>query len=109
MHRFGVVASHAWAGAFVLGGALGWVAWGVWSGFPSYWSVALESVTAIITVVMVFAIQHLQARDQTVIQRKLDEILRSIPRADNQVIALEEAPDEHLEALTKQNRQDRLA
>jgi len=69
----------------------------------------LESVTAIITVVMVFAIQHLQARDQTVIQRKLDEILRSIPRADNQVIALEEAPDEHLEALTKQNRQDRLA
>jgi low affinity Fe/Cu permease len=93
----------------VLGVALGWVAWWAVSGFPGYWPVILESLTSIVTVVMLFAIQHLQARDQMVIQRKLDEILRSIPQADNQLIALEEAPDEHLEALTALNRQDRLS
>jgi len=57
---------------------------------------------------MLFVIQHLQARDRTVMQRKLDEILRSLPNADNRVIAVEEAPDDELEALTDLNRHDRL-
>jgi low affinity Fe/Cu permease len=109
LHRLGVTASHAWSGSVVLAVALGWVVWGAVSGFPSYWPVILESITSIVTVVMLFAIQHLQARDQMVVQRKLDEILRSIPQADNQLIALEEAPDEHLETLTMLNRQDRLS
>jgi low affinity Fe/Cu permease len=108
LHRLGAVASHAWAACAVLGVALVWVAWGVASGFPSYWPVILESVTSIVTVVMLFALQHMEARDQRVVQRKLDEILRSIPQADNQLIASEEAPDEHLEALTELNRQDRF-
>ena len=108
LHHLGVIASHAWAGCAVLAVALGWVAWGAATGFPSYWPVILESTTSIVTVVMLFAIQHLQARDQTVVQRKLDEILRSLPQADNQLIAVEEAPDEHLDALTEQNRRDRL-
>ncbi len=108
LHRVGVLGTHAWAGSTVFAVALGWVAWGVASGFPSYWPVILQSVTSIVTVVMLFAIQHMQNRDQIVIQRKLDEILRSIPQADNQLIAFEEAPDEHLETLTELNRQDRL-
>ena len=84
--------------------AVGWVAYGSATGFPSYWSIALQSITAIVTVVMLFTIQHLQARDQMVIHRKLDEMLRSLPAADVRLIAAEEAPDEHLEALTEQNR-----
>jgi low affinity Fe/Cu permease len=88
--------------------ALGWVAYGAQSGFPSYWQAILESVTSIVTVIMLFAIQHLQARDQIVTQRKLDELIRAIPQADNRVIAVEHAPDEELEVLTEMNRQDRL-
>ncbi len=103
-----MLGTHAWAGTTVLSLALAWVAWGVASAFPSYWPVVLESVTSIVTVVMLFAIQHMQHRDQTVIQRKLDEILRAIPQADNQLIAFEEAPDEHIDTLTELNRQDRL-
>jgi len=89
--------------------ALGWVAWGAVSGFPSYWPIVLQSISSIVAVVMLFAIQHVHARDQTVVHRKLDEILRSIPRADNRLIAFEEAPDEHLDARTELNRQDRLS
>lgn len=109
IHRLGAAGSHAWAGTTVFALALAWIAWGVASGFPTYWPIILESVTSIVTVVMLFALQHLQARDQTVIQRKLDEILRAIPQADNQLIAFEDAPDEHIETLTELNRQDRLS
>jgi low affinity Fe/Cu permease len=55
---------------------------GAASDFPSYWSIALQSITAIITIIMLFTIQHLQARDQMVIRRKLDEMLRALPAAD---------------------------
>lgn len=82
--------------------------WGVAAGFPQYWPIVLQSITSIVAVIMLFAIQHIHARDQTVVHRKLDEILRSIPMADNRMIAFEEAPDEHLDAQTKVNRQDRF-
>ena len=108
VHQVGLITSHAWAGWIVLALALVWVGWGIVTGFPSYWVIALEATTSIITVVMLFALQHLQERNQTVIHRKLDEILRSNPRSDNQLISLEDAPDEHLAALTEINRNDRL-
>ncbi len=107
LHRLGDIASHAWAGALVALIVLAWTAYGAASGFPSYWPTVLESATSIVTVFMVFAIQHLQARDQMVTQRKLDELLRSMPRADNTLIAVEHASDDELEALTELNRQDR--
>ncbi len=56
---------------------------------------------------MVFAIQHTQARQQAAIQRKLDEVLRAITTADDRLIAVEEAPDEELEALADLNMEDR--
>jgi low affinity Fe/Cu permease len=109
LHRLGQLASHAWAASIALAVAVGWVAYGAATGFPSYWSIALQSITAIVTIIMLFTIQHLQARDQMVVHRKLDELIRSLPRADNRLIAAEEAPDEHLEAFTESNRQDRLS
>lgn len=109
LHRLTGIASHAWAGLLVLTVSLGWVGYGVAAGFPSYWPVILQSIASIVTVVMLFAIQHLQARDQTVIHRKLDELLRATPHADNRIIAVEEAPDGDIEALTELNRQDRTA
>ena len=108
LHRLGLITSHAWAGSVVLGLVLGWVVWGGVSGFRSYWPIVLQSTTSIVAVIMLFAIQHIHARDQTVVHRKLDEILRSIPMADNRMIAFEEAPDEHLDARTEINRQDRF-
>ena len=87
--------------------ALGWAAYGVVTGFPAYWSIALQSITAIVAVIMLFTIQHVQARDQLVIHRKLDEVLRALPEADVRLIAAEEASDEHLEAFTEQHRQER--
>ncbi len=58
---------------------------------------------------MVFAIQHTQARQQSATQRKLDELLRAMPNADDRLIAVEEAPDAELEALADRNLADREA
>jgi low affinity Fe/Cu permease len=89
--------------------ALIWVAVGLAIGFTSAWQAGLTCTTAIITVVMLFAMQHLQARDQSATQRKLDEILRSLPGTDNQLIAVEERSDEELQVLAAMNRADRTA
>ena len=107
LHRLGELTSHAWSGAIVLAIAIGWVIFGAVSGFSSTWQSILSSCTAIVTVVMVFAIQHLQAREQAAVHRKLDEILRALPAANNRLIAVEEAPDHELEALAELNRADR--
>jgi low affinity Fe/Cu permease len=56
---------------------------------------------------MVFAIQHTQSREQLVTQRKLDELLRAQPGADDRLIAAEEASDEELDALATLNADDR--
>ena len=56
---------------------------------------------------MVFVIQHTQARAQEATQRKLDEILRASPEADNSLITLEEAPDNELKAATDAHRDAR--
>jgi low affinity Fe/Cu permease len=109
LHRLGELASHAWAASVALAIAIGWVAFGAATGFPSYWSIALQSITAIVTIIMLFTLQHLQARDRMVVHRKLDELIRSLPRADNRLMAAEDAPDEHLAAFGEFHRQDRLS
>jgi len=53
---------------------------------------------------MVFAIQHTQARQESATQRKLDELLRALPAADNRLIAVEQGPDAELEALIDRDR-----
>jgi low affinity Fe/Cu permease len=63
-------------------------------GFPSNWVAAFEVSVSAITLVMVFAIQHTQGREQAATQRKLDELLRALPGADRSLMMLEEAPGE---------------
>ena len=63
--------------------------------------------SAAITLVMVFAIQHTQSRQQMATQRKLDELVRSMPTADDRLIAAESASDEELTALGRLNETDR--
>ena len=76
-----------------------WAIVGLVTGFPTWWQVALYSTTSAVTVVMVFAIQHTQHREQMVTQRKLDELLRALPAADDRVIAAEAATDAELDDL----------
>jgi low affinity Fe/Cu permease len=106
LHQVGLAVSHSWAGAVAFGAALVWICVGLAFGFDTVWQAGLTCTTSIVTVVLLFAMQHLQYRDQSATQRKLDEILRSLPGTDNRLIAVEERSDEELEALAVMNRED---
>jgi low affinity Fe/Cu permease len=107
LHRLGQWASRAVAGVIVACAVAVWWVVGVRAGFPHWWETVLYSTTASVTVVMVFAIQHTQSREQLVTQRKLDELLRAQPGADDHLIAAEVASDEELDALADLNAADR--
>jgi low affinity Fe/Cu permease len=84
-----------------------WVLFSVVFGFPVRLETIFQTLAAATTLAMVFVIQHTQARAQAATQRKLDEILRALPDADNTLITLEEAPDNELRAATDTHREVR--
>ena len=65
------------------------------------WLTAFQALAAAVTLVMVFALQHTQSRQQAALQRKLDEILRVLPGADARLVHLETAPGSELAALAE--------
>ena len=67
----------------------------------------MYALTASITFVMVFVIQHTQTRQISAMQRKLDELIRTHDRANDALIAAEEAPDDEIEAMTDRSLADR--
>ena len=107
LHRIGNATEHSAAGLIAAGALLCWVAVGFATGFPPWWENVLYIASSSVTVVMVFVLQHTQARQQAVTQRKLDELLRAQPAADNRLIALEDASDDELGALTDLNQETR--
>ena len=91
----------------VLAAGLAWVLLSVAFGFPNLWERVFQTLVAAVTLVMVFVIQHTQARHQAATQRKLDEILRVLPDANNALMALEHASDDELRATRHENQQIR--
>jgi low affinity Fe/Cu permease len=107
LHRLGDASAHAAAGLIAMVAVLGWIIFGVVIKFPDWWETTMYVTSSAITLVMVFAIQHTQSRQQMATQRKLDELVRSMPNADNRLIAAESASDEELNALGHLNATDR--
>jgi low affinity Fe/Cu permease len=107
LHRVGELVANAAAGVAAAVMVVAWGVVGVVVGFPAWWATALYASTASVTFVMVFVIQHTQSRQVTALQRKLDELVRATSGADANLIAVEEAPDEELQALADLNLSDR--
>lgn len=86
------------------------VAWGA-SGplfhYSDTWQLIVNTVTSIVTFLMVFVIQHSQNRDTAAMQLKLDEILRAVEGARSSMIRLEDLPDEELGRLQEEMRRHR--
>lgn len=86
-----------------------WVAYSIFGGFPGHLELIFQTVVAALTLAMVFVLQHTQARQQVVTHRKLDEILRAMPAADNALIGLEAGSDRELAAVTGSHQELRDA
>jgi low affinity Fe/Cu permease len=70
-------------------------------GFPLNWETSFSAVASGVTLVMLFIIQHTQSRHQLALQLKLDELIRTSPAADDQLVHIEIADDAELDELKK--------
>jgi len=93
----------------IIGAMLAMIAAGAALGFPSGWVAAFEVSASGVTLIMVFAIQHTQGREQAATQRKLDELLRALPGADESLMMLEEAPPQVMLDVEEEQRDVRSA
>ncbi|MGI8483948.1 MAG: low affinity iron permease family protein [Thermomicrobiales bacterium] len=76
-----------------------WALSGPLFGFSQVWQLVINTGTTIITFLMVFLIQNTQNRDSRAIHLKLDELLRAISEADDEMISAEDDTDEELKRL----------
>ena len=81
---------------------LGWAISGPYFGFSANWQMVVNTVTTIATFLMVFVIQNSQNRDGLALQIKLDEIIRAVGTAHNELIDLEDRSNDELDAIKSQ-------
>jgi low affinity Fe/Cu permease len=101
--RFAASAS-AWLGstwAFVIAGLViaAWAATGPIFHFSDRWAQVISTATALMTFLMVFLIQSTQNRDARAINLKLNELIRAMDNARNQMIDIERLTDLELDEM----------
>src|SRR4026208_1946352 len=76
-----------------------WAVTGPLFGFSDTWQLVINTGTTVVTFLMVFLIQSTQNRDGEAVQVKLDEIIRAIGNAKNELLDLEELEEEDLDEI----------
>jgi low affinity Fe/Cu permease len=82
-----------------VGVIIGWAVTGPLFHYSDTWQLIINTGTTIVTFLMVFLIQNTQNRDAKAVHLKLDELIRAIGKARNNLLDLEELSDEELKKL----------
>src|SRR5437660_4268609 len=103
--RSSTVLGSAWAFAGAMLVILVWILTGPTFHFSDTWQLIINTGTTIVTFLMVFLIQNTQNRDAKAMHLKLDEIIRALKKARNELVDLEDLSDEELKKLEEQFKQ----
>lgn len=76
-----------------------WAATGPVFDYNDSWQLVINTGTTIITFLMVFLIQNTQNRDAVAMHLKLDELIRALKGARDQLIDIEDMTEEELDRL----------
>ena len=79
-----------------------WLVTGPAFHFSDTWQLIINTATTVITFLMVFLIQNTQNRDAKAVHLKLDELIRAVKGARNQLVDLENLSDNDLKKLEEQ-------
>jgi low affinity Fe/Cu permease len=101
-HRSSVMLGSAWAFTGAVLVILVWLLTGPMFHFSDTWQLIINTATTVITFLMVFLIQNTQNRDAKAVHLKLDELIRALKGARNQLVDLEDLSDEELKKLEEQ-------
>jgi low affinity Fe/Cu permease len=99
-----------WAGSqfasvLVVVVVVAWILVGIPWGFDEHWHQWLHSVAAMVTLVMVFVIQHTTNQESRAMLVKLDELLRANEEARNEIMSVENADLESQERIDREMRE----
>lgn len=83
-----------------------WAVFGPITHYAEKWQLIINTVTTIVTFLMVFVLNHAQSRDTAAINAKLDSLILAIERADNRLVGLELLPATEAEAVAAASRED---
>jgi low affinity Fe/Cu permease len=97
-----MILGSAWAFAGALVVIAVWSLTGPIFHFSDTWQLIINTATTVITFLMVFLIQNTQNRDAKAVHLKLDELLRALKGARNELVDLEELSDEDLKKIETQ-------
>ncbi len=98
-----------WAFAAAIAIIIGWAATGPIFHFSDTWQLIINTGTTIVTFLMVFLIQNTQNRDARAINLKLNELIRAIDKAGDQMMDIEKLSDEELDVLEARYQKIRAA
>jgi low affinity Fe/Cu permease len=76
-----------------------WAITGPIFNYSDTWQLVINTGTTIVTFLMVFLIQHTQNRDTLALHVKLDELILATKNARNELVAIEEEPEEKMEKI----------
>lgn len=85
--------------AVALFGILLWASLGPVLNYSEFWQLFVNTVTTIITFLMIFILQNSQNRDAKALQVKLDELILASTRAENCFIGAEALEEPELRRL----------
>jgi low affinity Fe/Cu permease len=102
--RASVLLGSAWAFCGAVLVIVVWLVTGPTFHFSDTWQLIINTATTVVTFLMVFLIQNTQNRDAKAMHLKLDELIRVVKGARNQLVDLEELSDDELKKLEEQFR-----
>ncbi|MCA1812811.1 MAG: low affinity iron permease family protein [Halobacteriales archaeon] len=100
--RLASAASSHWAPVLVVLLIAGWVVAGLALGFSQQWQLVLNTAAILVTLLMVFLLQHAQRKDTLAVQLKLDELLDALEAASERLIGSERLDAEELSRLREE-------
>jgi low affinity Fe/Cu permease len=98
-HRTTRWTGSSWAFMIALSLTIAWLASGPIFDYSDTWQLVMNTISSIVTFLMVFLLQRSQNKDSLAMQIKLNELLASAPRASNRLINVEELPEDDVREL----------
>jgi low affinity Fe/Cu permease len=91
-----------WAFMLAVVSVVVWAVTGPVFNYSETWQLVINTATTIVTFLMVFLVQNTQNRDARAMHLKLDEIIRSVAEARDEVIDIENCTDDEISEVASE-------